>query len=84
MRLETSFSQIGDLIHKAEGSPMISCIGGGFKIPLLSAELMKYAEVGQRRWSSIGVDEWIQAGKWWLLKVYSLLQICLQDPPLHG
>lgn len=35
----------------------------------MSAALMKNAEIGNRRWSSIGVDEWIQAGRWWLLKV---------------
>lgn len=35
----------------------------------LNAELMKEAEVGQRKWSAIGVDEWIQAGRWWLMKV---------------
>lgn len=35
----------------------------------LNAALMKNAEVGQRKWSSIGVDEWIQAGRWWLMKV---------------
>lgn len=35
----------------------------------LNAALMKTAEIGQRKWSSIGVDEWIQAGRWWLMKV---------------
>lgn len=71
MRLERRFSQIGEFIQKAEGTPIISGISGAFKTPLLSAELMKNAEVGLRRWSAIGVDEWIQAGRWWLLKVYS-------------
>lgn len=69
MRLERRFSQIGEFIQKAEGTPIISGISGAFKTPLLSAELMKKAEVGRRRWSAIGVDEWIQAGRWWLLKV---------------
>lgn len=77
MRLERRFSQIGDFIQKAEsggggpsGPPTISGIGDrAFKSPIFSAALMKNAEVGQRRWSSIGVDEWIQAGRWWLLKV---------------
>lgn len=74
MRLERRFSQIGEFIQKAEGTPIISGISGAFKTPLLSAELMKNAEVGRRRWSAIGVDEWIQAGRWWLLK---------QIPTLH-
>lgn len=69
MRLERRFSQIGEFIKKAEGSPAVSGVSGAFKTPLLSAELMKNAEIGHRRWSSIGVDEWIQAGRWWLLKV---------------
>ena len=30
---------------------------------------MKHAEGGGRKWSAIGVDEWIEAGKWWLMKV---------------
>lgn len=34
----------------------------------LSATFMKNAEVG-RGWSAIGLDEWIAAGTWWLLKV---------------
>lgn len=40
----------------------------------LNAALMKNAEAGQRKWSSIGVDEWIQAGRWWLMKV------CMYSP----
>ncbi|KAI5782058.1 hypothetical protein DFH27DRAFT_488134 [Peziza echinospora] len=43
--------------------------------PVLSAILMKNAEVGERRWSAIGIDEWIQAGKWWLLKSQATTQI---------
>lgn len=39
-----------------------------FKISAMGAALMKNAETGQRRWSAIGIDEWIQAGRWWLLK----------------
>lgn len=69
MRLERRFSQIGEFIQKVEGTPIISGVNRAFKTPLLSAELMKNAEVGRRRWSAIGVDEWIQAGRWWLLKV---------------
>ncbi|KAL0634113.1 hypothetical protein Q9L58_006992 [Maublancomyces gigas] len=81
--LERRFSQIGDFIQKIEArgseqSPTISTIRVGdqaFKAPILSAALMIQAEVGQRRWSSIGVDEWIQAGRWWLLKSQSALDI---------
>jgi hypothetical protein len=31
--------------------------------------MMAKAEVNGRSWSSIGIDDWIQAGKWWLMKV---------------
>jgi hypothetical protein len=39
---------------------------------LLSKAFMKEAEVS-RRWVAIGFDEWIQAGRWWLLKAQSTL-----------
>lgn len=79
IRLERTFSQIKAFIQKDEGEnpsgdPRVSSISGGaFKSPLMSAALMKNAEIGNRGWSSIGVDEWIQAGCWWLLKVTLLL-----------
>jgi hypothetical protein len=38
-----------------------------FKISL-SATLMKNAEVLQP-WNTIGANQWIQAGRWWLLRV---------------
>jgi len=37
---------------------------------LLSATLLRNAEVIQP-WNTIGIDQWIQAGRWWLLKVSS-------------
>jgi hypothetical protein len=50
--------------------PLVSVIDDdAFKVSL-SAALMKHAEVLQP-WRSIGVDQWIQAGRWWLLKVGS-------------
>lgn len=72
-KLERRFSEIGDIIQKSvTDAPRISGVNaGGCKITLiqLNAALMKSAQVGQRVWSSIGVDEWIQAGRWWLMKV---------------
>ncbi|KAK7594722.1 hypothetical protein V3481_005723 [Fusarium oxysporum f. sp. vasinfectum] len=35
----------------------------------LSAAFLRSAEIGNRPWASIGIDDWLQAGKWWLLKV---------------
>ena len=40
---------------------------------------MKKAEEGGRKWSAIGVDDWIEAGKWWLMKVGSTLLLMDQD-----
>lgn len=80
VRLERKMSQIGEYVQKigqgSPGNPSVSAIAHqGFGTPLLNKKLMENAEIGQRRWASIGVDEWIQAGRWWLLKVYT---------PLHG
>lgn len=70
MRLERRFSEIENFVQKASGSPTTPSIGNrAFQSPLLSAEFMINAEIEKRRWSTIGVDEWIQAGRWWLLKV---------------
>lgn len=79
MKLERRFSEIGDLIQKlgtgtgvSSDQPTLSIANSKTsKILILqfNAALMRNAEVGQRRWSSIGVDEWIQAGRWLLMKV---------------
>ncbi|KAI1042296.1 hypothetical protein LB505_003010 [Fusarium chuoi] len=34
----------------------------------LSAAFLRSAETGNRPWASIGIDDWLQAGQWWLLK----------------
>ena len=73
-RLERRFSQIEILIEQggasAPSDPQVSAVTGGVSnMNLLSDGLMKYAEGGGRKWSAIGVDDWIEAGKWWLMKV---------------
>ncbi|EGU75518.1 hypothetical protein FOXB_13967 [Fusarium oxysporum f. sp. conglutinans Fo5176] len=35
----------------------------------LSAAFLRSAETDNRPWASIAIDDWLQAGKWWLLKV---------------
>lgn len=74
-KLERRFSEIKGFIHKfgteAE-TPQLSTVDAKTpKILLmhLNTALMKSAEAGERKWSAIGVDEWIQAGRWWLMKV---------------
>ncbi|KAH0607884.1 uncharacterized protein H6S33_001936 [Morchella sextelata] len=68
-KVEKGVNDIKDMIRTpAVGAPTLSAIQGDrlFSISL-SETLMKSAEIG-RKWSAIGVDEWIQAGSWWLLK----------------
>jgi hypothetical protein len=60
-----------NLDNQSSTAPLVSVAGDDeiFKISL-SAALMENAEVLQT-WNTIGADQWIQAGKWWLLKVCS-------------
>jgi hypothetical protein len=76
--LETDVAEIKGFIQASERTqgnqpfapPLVSVVEDEiFKISL-STTLMKNAEVFQP-WSTIGVDQWIQAGKWWLMKVGS-------------
>lgn len=75
LKLERRFSEIGAKIEKfgkdtAQINPTVSIAGSGVSgMGFISATFMMNAEIGQRRWASIGVDEWIQAGRWWLMKV---------------
>jgi hypothetical protein len=50
--------------------PVVSVEGDELFKVSLSATLMENAEVLQP-WGSIRVDQWVQAGRWWLLKVRS-------------
>jgi hypothetical protein len=45
--------------------------GDAICLAIINAGLMKHAENFQP-WSSIGIDRWIHAGWWWLLKVSPL------------
>ena len=49
-------------------SPAISMVDDSIFKERLSAALMKNAEVNQP-WSTIGVTQWIESGRWWLLIV---------------
>ena len=74
-KLERELGEIKVLIERGgSGSsidpPLVSGVTGGLRdMSLLSAGLMNQAEQGGRKWSAIGVDDWIEAGKWWLMKV---------------
>ena len=47
--------------------PSVSAIDDELFKTSLSAALMKNAEATQP-WSTIGVDQWIESGRWWLLR----------------
>lgn len=58
-------------VNKSPGPPLVSIVDDEvFKISLSTA-MMKNAETLQP-WSAIGADRWIQAGRWWLMKVGSM------------
>ncbi|KAH8144675.1 uncharacterized protein LAJ45_11336 [Morchella importuna] len=55
-------------------SPTISALSGGaFKATFITACFMTNAELQNHRWSAIGAEEWIQAGRWWLVGAQSEL-----------
>jgi len=72
-KIERRLSDIAGYIRKAEGAaPQISSFPGGSELSKISFSrtLMKNAETS-RPWKTIGIDQWIQAGRWWLLRVES-------------
>ena len=48
-------------------TPSVSAVDDELFRTSLSAALMKSAEATQP-WSTIGVDQWIESGRWWLLR----------------
>ncbi|EXK43261.1 hypothetical protein FOMG_05894 [Fusarium oxysporum f. sp. melonis 26406] len=50
----------------------------------LSAAFLRSAEIGNRPWASIGIDDWLQAGKWWLLKARSQINHLAQGSGDEG
>ncbi|KAF8542005.1 hypothetical protein BDD12DRAFT_730158 [Trichophaea hybrida] len=77
-KIERRLSDIKTFIRKAEDhslqnqTPRVTNTITGDEIFDLkfSTALMKNAEVSGR-WAAIGIDQWIQAGRWWLLRVGS-------------
>ena len=59
--------------HASEGTgskpmpPSVSAVDDGIFRTSINAALMKSAEVTQP-WSTIGIDQWIESGRWWLLR----------------
>lgn len=64
------------------GSTVMTNVNSGDDLQLdlqLDLSLLFMAEAeANRPWLSIGIDAWIQAGRWWLMKVCSLhLRRCM-------
>ena len=57
----------GQQIAETQSIPSISASDDDSEALSLSASLMKHAEMLQP-WSTIGVDQWIESGRWWLLR----------------
>ncbi|KAF8244580.1 hypothetical protein K440DRAFT_558303 [Wilcoxina mikolae CBS 423.85] len=87
-KIERRLSDIKTFIQKAEShgvetqTPRItnSMTGDELFDLKLSTTLMKNAEVSGR-WASIGIDQWIQAGRWWLLRAQ--MDIHTPNSPNH-
>jgi hypothetical protein len=53
----------------ARDQPMLTApLDPNTQIELTNIFLQK-AEVDNHPWASIGIDNWLQAGRWWLMKV---------------
>ncbi|SCV27191.1 uncharacterized protein FFB14_01432 [Fusarium fujikuroi] len=69
---------IGD--RNSRESPLLKAPLGEEVRAELSAAFLRSAETGNRPWASIGIDDWLQAGKWWLLKARSQIGLLAQGP----
>ncbi len=56
-----------EITEEKTSNPTLSVVDDELFKASLSAAFMKSAEVTQP-WSTIGVDQWIESGRWWLLR----------------
>lgn len=70
-QIKDDIDGIQELLVDSAQIPVISTVEGkAFQITL-SQQFLREAE-RVRPWRAIGLDEWIQAGRWWLMKVWIL------------
>jgi hypothetical protein len=69
--MASNIEGIQDLLAGSPETPIVSAVDGKVFQISLSQALMKEAE-RIRPWLTTGIDEWVKAGRWWLMKVYSL------------
>ncbi|MCJ1384048.1 hypothetical protein MMC17_007164 [Xylographa soralifera] len=65
---------IKNLLTNSPTIPFVSVVDGEVSRKSLSWALLKEAEK-TRPWLASSIDEWIQAGKWWLMKAQSSLYV---------
>ena len=64
---EASNERASEVIGSQSMTPSVSAVDDELFKTSLSVALMESAEVTQP-WSTIGVDQWIESGRWWLLR----------------
>ena len=64
--------KIQDLINALPVTPMLSAVNEKSSQIILSQRFLKEAEK-LRPWTAIGFDDWLGAGRWWLLKAQTQL-----------
>ena len=84
--LENDVQAIRGYIASHKGSelltPSLSMVEDDVFRSAMSAILLKHAEINQP-WSTIGVSQWIETGRWWLLRSQlELYSITLQAQPV--
>ena len=65
-------NKIQDLISALPMTPMLSAVNEKSSKVILSQRFLKEAE-RLRSWTAIGFDDWLGAGRWWLLKAQTQL-----------
>lgn len=67
---------------EASAAPSLSAVDDEIaKLSLVSA-MTKHTEIIQP-WNTIGLDQWIQSGRWWLLRILSASSVAKQRSPAY-
>ena len=68
--MASNIEGIQSLLAVSPETPIVSLVEGKiFQISLSQALMVEAERV--RPWLTTGIDEWIQGGRWWLMKVCS-------------
>lgn len=67
--MQNDVDAIKKMFNNELSEPRLTGVGGDFQIRLTEAFLDEASR--RRSWRSIGFDEWLRAGRWWLMKFQS-------------